>query len=64
MSKAIPSRSSARPRKGYASPKLTQLDAETAKARLIEEANPSDPAAKKMLSLIDDQLAKRAKSGS
>jgi hypothetical protein len=64
MSKATPSRSSAKPRKGYASPKLTQLDAETAKSRLIEEADPRDPAAKKMLSIIDDHLAKRAKLGS
>jgi hypothetical protein len=38
MSKAIPSRSSVKPRKGYASLRVTQLDGETAKARLIEGA--------------------------
>lgn len=64
MSQATPSRGGVNPRKGYASPALTKLDAGMAKARLLAAADPRDSAAKKMLSIIEDELTKRAKPGS
>ena len=47
-------------KKSYISPTFTQLDTQTAKARLTATGDPRDnPAKLKMLSRIQDELAKR-----
>jgi hypothetical protein len=63
MSKSSPSTSnSAEPRKkSYTYPTLVKLDAQAAKAKLQALGNRRDPAVKKMLSKIEDELAKKAR---
>jgi hypothetical protein len=45
--------------KPYSSPSFVVLDARAAKAKLLANGDPKDPAVQKMLSLAEEQLKKR-----